>query len=405
MLVSGLFGVCCVLFCGFNAFADTSTVYTQNMNRNQLVGSPPAGQKIIGSYSFSAPSIAQMGIIDKPFDYCSLSDIGYSNYDTVQSYDFVGDNVKVDNKIEWANYYRRDCLGIGNPYSWLSNEKRIIYQFPVASGSPSKILLGLDDNRIMLGGQKYRISIRLGLHNIVNPDVHIFSGDGVNWGSTRLVRVPDKQNVYVAEADFTPNQALSMYGMLFQFTGMSYSDISERSYIQLQSIQITPLSNDDSANVKDAIDKNTADMNANHQEQMQNDNKNHQETIDKMDEATDLTPDQSGQLDNSLNDAQTQLNEKMGVITFFETVLKRILGIFSLDSLKEPVLTFPSASIDVEGVKYSLWESHSINLWSYFGKDSSFGFLYTVYQSIAAFIIYSWLIHYMQSIYHKIIGS
>lgn len=117
----------------------------------------------------------------------------------------------------------------------------------------------------------------------------------------------------------------------------------------------------------------------------------HQETMDKLDSMTDLTDSQQTDLDTSLGAAGTDLESKLGVLSFADQALTDFISVFS-DDPGPAQLTLPGFKIEVDGEQHEVWADTPYSLAS---LEDDFGPLLTAVRFGLVVLVYAALIGYL----------
>lgn len=149
----------------------------------------------------------------------------------------------------------------------------------------------------------------------------------------------------------------------------------------------TTVQNSDSDSLKEAIDNQTADI-----------NQNHQETMDKIDDITDFDEQEQSGMTGQVDDVKQQLGEKLGILSFADTVIGNFIGLFK-ETSEKPGLVFPGFEIEVDGASYTVWEDTTFDLSTI---DTGFVDLMTAVRFATSFLVYAALFMYVQKIFSAI---
>lgn len=117
----------------------------------------------------------------------------------------------------------------------------------------------------------------------------------------------------------------------------------------------------------------------------------HQETMDKLDSMTDFTDSQQTDLDTSLGAAGTDLEAKLGVLSFADQALTDFISVFS-DDPGPAQLTLPGFKIEVDGEQHEVWADTPYSLAS---LEDDFGPLLTAVRFGLVVLVYAALIGYL----------
>ena len=142
-----------------------------------------------------------------------------------------------------------------------------------------------------------------------------------------------------------------------------------------------------SDSLKEAIDNQTTDI-----------NQNHQETMDKIDDITDFDEQEQSGMIGQVDDVKGQLDEKLGILSFADTVIGNFIDLFK-ETSEKPGLAFPGFEIEVDGVSYTVWEDTIFDLSTI---DTGFADLMSVVRFATSFLVYAALFMYVQKIFSAI---
>lgn len=149
----------------------------------------------------------------------------------------------------------------------------------------------------------------------------------------------------------------------------------------------TTFQNSDFDSIKEAIDNQTTDI-----------NQNHQETMDKIDDITDFDEQEQSGMTGQVEDVEQQLGEKLGILSFADTVIGNFIGLFK-ETSEKPGLVFPGFDIEVDGTSYTVWEDTTFDLSTI---DTGFADLMSVVRFATSFLVYAALFMYVQKIFSAI---
>lgn len=91
-----------------------------------------------------------------------------------------------------------------------------------------------------------------------------------------------------------------------------------------------------------------------------------------------------------VQDIENKVNEKMGVLSFGETVLSRFVNLWTVTGSTE--LTLPGFSMEVEGVIYDVWTDKKYNLTV---LESQFPALITAVRTVLVLLVWLRLLNYI----------
>lgn len=150
---------------------------------------------------------------------------------------------------------------------------------------------------------------------------------------------------------------------------------------------ITIADGQDPTELLEAINKQTEDM-----------NNNHQETMDKIDDVTDFDEQEQSGMTGQVDDVKSQLDEKLGILSFADTVIGNFIGLFK-ETSEKPGLVFPGFDIQVDGATYTVWEDTTFDLSII---DTGFADLMAAVRFATSFLVYAALFMYVQKIFSAI---
>lgn len=257
----------------------------------------------------------------------------------------------------------------GGPWIWN-------YEF---SGLMKSFSLGMNEgnNVTLKAGEKYLFNCKIVSASSYNPNSFTLTGGDINILDTY---VNDTNNFYVL---FVPNSNVSTADIRFNAKGFNTEFTSS---FQVWSFGFSNVT--DTNSIEEAIRDQTNDM-----------NKNHDETMDKIDDVTDFDSTEQGQMSGDVDDVKNSFNEKMGILSFADSIFDQFFGLFETDN-KKPGLVLPAFSIKVQNTSYKVWDDQTFDLSQI---DGWFSGLMTAVRFATSFLIYAALVMYIQKIFSAIV--
>lgn len=111
---------------------------------------------------------------------------------------------------------------------------------------------------------------------------------------------------------------------------------------------------------------------------------------------------QSGD-DSIYNSADSAIKGKLGLFDSLQQLLEMIWDVFSAP-VGEPVLTFPSFSLEVEGVTYQVWQEQTFNF-NVLTDSWGLSALKTALNFATTFVVYAALLRYLVKVWEAIVGN
>lgn len=111
----------------------------------------------------------------------------------------------------------------------------------------------------------------------------------------------------------------------------------------------------------------------------------------KLDEITDFSESQQTELGGTVDSTGTDLESKLGVLSFADSVMSDFIGVFA-DDPGPAQLTLPGYQIEVDGEQYEVWADTPYQLSS---LEESFGPLLTAVRFGMVVLVYAALISYL----------
>lgn len=115
------------------------------------------------------------------------------------------------------------------------------------------------------------------------------------------------------------------------------------------------------------------------------------ELIDKFDQMTDFNESQQTELGGTLDSAGTDLESKLGVLSFADQALTDFISVFS-DDPGPAQLTLPGFKIEIDGEQHEVWADTPYSLAS---LEDDFGPLLTAVRFGLVVLVYAALIGYL----------
>ena len=106
--------------------------------------------------------------------------------------------------------------------------------------------------------------------------------------------------------------------------------------------------------------------------------------------------------DFGVEDIVNQVNKKAGVLAVGITTLVNFLDLFDASNATSTELTFPGFSIEVQGVKYQVWNNITYDLSE---LESQFGALLEVVRWGCTMVVYLAVLNYLVHAYEEIFGG
>lgn len=321
-------------------------------------------------------------ILDGTFNANSPADLGYKQYVTVRD---RGTAYPADSRVLYD--YRQEFSGLGiwvygsgasaNRTSWYVQPGNLLWSYSVKGSATGLHLAHNDKPKIrFLGGQKYVFSMEV-------------AADFTSY-TFNLSKITDSDFHIVSEI-----QSGNKYDVVFYFDNTTpidhfkvYADIQmadSEDVFQVRSFAFSPYNSD--GDITDAIRDQTDDI-----------NKNHQDTMDKIDDVTDFDEQEQSGMSGQVDDVKGQLDEKLGILSFADTVIGNFIGLFK-ETSEKPGLVFPGFEIEVDGSSYTVWEDTTFDLSTI---DTGFADLMSAVRFATSFLVYAALFMYVQKIFSAI---
>lgn len=335
---------------------------------------------VVLSSDYHAPSLVGRSYLLDSFNFLSLSDIGYTSSLVLTNYNSYAPDDRsytIVDRIRWENRIGSDYID----QIFVNNQCEIFINLKVAgdwssNGAhiPFKFTYSGHTSPVLKAGVKYNLSGYV---------IGASSKDTFTWNAAFGV-IPINNGYF--SADFTPSSDINLGDnsdsqyTFFTCYGSSGVDL------QVQSLVISAVYDDD--DVVDAINNQTADM-----------NKNHDETMDKIDDVTDFDQNEQGQMSGDVDDVKNSFDEKLGILSFADSIFDQFFGLFETDN-KKPGLVLPAFSIKVQNTSYKVWDDQTFDLSQI---DGWFSGLMTAVRFATSFLIYAALVMYIQKIFSAIV--
>lgn len=225
------------------------------------------------------------------------------------------------------------------------------------------------------------------------PQLNMVSATNSSWGASIFFYLTDEQLEFFKASG--ENQEFSVFGTAtFSWKsspndGYRYAEVwgSWPSSVQMWYTNVLVPAGTGSDGIKEAIDNQTSDI-----------NQNHQETMDKIDDITDFDEQEQSGMTGQVDDVQQQLGEKLGILSFADTVIGNFIGLFK-ETSEKPGLVFPGFDIEVDGTSYTVWEDTTFDLSTI---ETGFAGLMSAVRFATSFIVYAALFMYVQKIFSAI---
>lgn len=156
------------------------------------------------------------------------------------------------------------------------------------------------------------------------------------------------------------------------------------------------------SSIKDSAQEVIENQDSNTQEIIENQDSNTQEIIDNdkelWDDTFNPTDEEVDNLDVDIHDTVTDIKEKLGLFTFLDDTLTRVLNMFNPytgDIFHE----FPGFTIDINGQTYTIWEPFVVDFRSIF---EGFEVLINAVNMGCVVVVYSALINYLYNVFNRI---
>lgn len=364
--------------------SDINGQWVRNINSFQkpLDGTNVANEvPITLSSDYHAPSLVGRAYLLDSFNFLSLDDVGYTSsmvmtqYNTSASAD--SKQYYVVNRVKWQNRIGSHFINgvfVNNQSEIFINLKVDGDWSSVGAHVPFKFTYSGTTSPVLKAGVKYNLSGYV---------VGATSKDTFTWNAA-FGAIPINNGYF--SADFTLSSDLNLGdnsdGQYTFFTCYDSSGVD----LQVQSLVISAVYDD--SDVVDAINNQTDDI-----------NKNHDETMDKIDDVTDFDNTEQGQMSGDVDDVKNSFNEKMGILSFADSIFDQFFGLFETDN-KKPGLVLPAFSIEVQNTLYTVWDEQTFDLSQ---LDGWFSGLMTAVRFATSFLIYAALIMYIQKIFSAIV--
>ena len=294
------------------------------------------------SSDYHAPSLVGRSYLLDSFNFLSLSDIGYTSSLVLTNYNTHSPDDRsytIVDRIRWRNRIGSDFID----HIFVTNQSEIYVNLKVdgdwSSGGahvPFKFTYSGHTSPVLKAGIKYNLSGYV---------IGATSKDTFTWNSA-FGTIPINNGYF--SADFTPSSDINLGDNSdSQYTFFTCSDSSGVD-LQVQSLVISAVYDDD--DVVDAINNQTGEI-----------NKNHDETMDKIDDVTDFDSTEQGQMSGDVDDVKNSFNEKMGILSFADSIFDQFFGLFETDN-KKPGLVLPAFSIKVQNTSYKVWDDQTFDL-------------------------------------------
>lgn len=106
--------------------------------------------------------------------------------------------------------------------------------------------------------------------------------------------------------------------------------------------------------------------------------------------------------DFGVQDLTSQVEEKLGVLSFGADTLNNFLGLFQASNAGSTVLTFPGFTIDVQGESYQVWNDMQFDLAF---LEENFGILITAVRTVTVLCVWLAVLGYLVKAYEHLINN
>lgn len=338
------------------------------------------------SSDYHAGSVSGREPLVGKYNFFSLDDMGYTSSFRVTGYTSAGDDFRQFYGYNYINFTMAFTSPFADSVFVSDGNLYINLKFNSASKNLTFVAPGEPYNYpTFQAGKNYSISF-------------FVSGmpDGVQVAFNWPDGVVDKTEMKTAV--FKDGYLIFSFDVVrnFSFGDLKYGGNSNLFYFygfpagwsgDLQMQMLTAMSNDYEG-VEDAIRDQTDDI-----------NQNHDDTMDKIDDVTDFDQNEQGQMSGDVNDVTNSFSDKMGILSFADSIFDQFFGLFETDN-KKPGLVLPAFSIDVQNTSYKVWDEQTFDLSQ---LDGWFSGLMTAVRFATSFLIYAALIMYIQKIFGAIV--
>ena len=223
--------------------------------------------------------------------------------------------------------------------------------------------------------------------------INTFSATNSSFGASVFFYLTDEQIEYFKTSGDV--QCFAVFGTAtysWQSSpsdGYRYAEVwgSWPTSVQMWDTKVVVPAGTGSEGIKEAIENQTSDI-----------NQNHQETMDKIDDITDFDEQEQSGMTGQVDDVEQQLGEKLGILSFADTVIGNFIGLFK-ETSEKPGLVFPGFDIEVDGTSYTVWEDTTFDLSTI---DTGFAGLMSAVRFATSFLVYAALFMYVQKIFSAI---
>lgn len=219
--------------------------------------------------------------------------------------------------------------------------------------------------------------------NYDTSDLSIYSLDGgfsVGFGVSCKIRFDEANNIGIHSFHFEkdiqgsgskpPSQKFE-FGIMAILKGTSESEINLRILNKLSEMQ---------ESITDSIGS-AADQ-----------------VMDAIEDQYGMTPGESF----GVQDLTSQVEEKLGVLSFGADTLNNFLGLFQASNAGSTVLTFPGFTIDVQGESYQVWNDMQFDL--AFLEDN-FGVLIIAVRTVTVLCVWLAVLGYLVKAYEHLVNN
>lgn len=321
-------------------------------------------------------------LLNDTFNANSPADLGYKQYVTVKD---RGSAYPTNSRVLYD--YRQDFSGLGiwvygsgasvTRTSWYIKPGNLLWSYTLKGGATGLYLAHNDSPKIRFeGGQKYIFSMEVG----TDLTSYTFNLSKITDSGFHIVSEVQNSNKYYVVFYFDETTSIDHFKV--------YADIQmadSEDVFQVRNFAFSPYNSD--GDITDAIRDQTDDM-----------NKNHQETMDKIDDVTDFDEQEQSGMTGQFDDVEQQLGEKLGILSFADTVIGNFIGLFK-ETSEKPGLVFPGFDIEVDGTSYTVWEDTTFDMSTI---DTGFADLMVAVRFATSFLVYAALFMYVQKIFSAI---
>lgn len=321
-------------------------------------------------------------LLNDTFNANSPADLGYKQYVTVKD---RGTAYPANSRVLYD--YRQDFSGLGiwvygsnasvTRSSWYVKPGNLLWSYTLKGSVTGLHLAHNDKPQIKFqGGVKYVFSMEVG----ANLSSYTFNLSKITASGFHVVSEVQNGNEYYVIFYFDEPTQIDEFKV--------YADIQmagSEGILQVRNFAFSPYNSD--GDVIDAIRDQTNDI-----------NKNHQDTMNKIDDVTDFDEQEQSGMTGQVDSVKGQLDGKLGILSFADTVIGNFIGLFK-ETSEKPGLVFPGFDIEVDGTSYTVWQDTTFDLSTI---DSGFADLMSAVRFATSFLVYAALFMYVQKIFSAI---